>query len=102
MQAAFFGPRDEPARTGWESPARLLRDAVEPRATVSFWAQPAYDRYAALGLDFLTGYVWSRSSVLGEAEPSVVAAAFGVFEPTAVAGLLGAARDACSLADVRA
>ena len=102
MKAAFFGPRPEPVETGWESPARRLRDAVEPLAAVSFWAEPVYDRYAALGLDFLTGYVWSRSSVLGEAEPNVVAATFGVFEPGAVAGLLGAARAACSLADVRA
>ena len=49
MQAAFFGPRDEPAHHSWDSPARRLRDAVEPLATVSFWAEPAYDRYAALG-----------------------------------------------------
>ena len=102
MKAAFFNPRDAQARTGWDSPARRLRDAVEPLAAVSFWAEPVYDRYAAHGLDFLTGYVWSRSSVLGEAEPSVVAAAFGVFEPGAVAALLGAAREACSLAEVRA
>ena len=101
MQAAFFVPRLEPEQTGWGSPARRLRDAVEPIAAVSFWAQPVYDRYAALGLDFLTGYVWSRSSVLGEVEPAVVAATFGVFEPGAVVGLLGAARAACSLADVR-
>ncbi len=40
--------------------------------------------------------------MLGEAEPGVVAAAFGVFEPGAVAGLLAAARDACSLAGIRA
>lgn len=102
MRAAFFAPNPGQQETGWDSPARRLRDAVEPLATVSFWAEPVYDRYAALGLDFLTGYVWSRSSVLGEAEPNVVAAAFGVFEPGAVAGLLGAARTACSLADVRA
>jgi hypothetical protein len=102
MQAAFFGPRADPPQHDWDSPARRLRDAVEPLATVSFWAEPVYDRYAALGLDFLTGYVWSRSSVLGEAEPSVVAAAFGVFEPGALAGLLGAARAACSLAEIRA
>ena len=101
MKGAFFGPRPDPVTTGWDSPARRLRDAVEPLAAVSFWAQPVYDRYAALGLDFLTGYVWSRSSVLGECEPSVVEATFGVFEPGAVAGLLGAARAACSLADVR-
>jgi hypothetical protein len=102
MTTAFMQPNDAEPRTGWDSPARRLRDAVEPIATVSFWSRPAYDQYAALGLDFLTGYVWSRSSVLGEAEPGVVAAAFGVFEPGAIAGLLGAAREACSLADVRA
>ena len=102
MQAAFFAPRagTEP-QAGWDSPARRLRDAVEPLAAVSFWARPVYDRYAAHGLDFLTGYVWSRSSVLGAAEPGVVAATFGVFEPGAVAGLLAAARQACSLDDVR-
>ena len=102
VRDAFFQPRPGAVpQTGWDSPARRLRDAVEPIATVSFWAEPVYDRYAALGLDFLTGYVWSRSSVLGDAEPGVVAATFGVFEPAAVAGLLGAAREACSLADIR-
>ena len=101
MTAAFMQQNDADPGTGWDSPARRLRDAVEPIATVSFWSRPAYDRYEELGLDFLTGYVWSRSSVLGEAEPGVVAAAFGVFEPGAVAGLLGAARAACSLADIR-
>ncbi len=103
MQDAFFAPRtDAGPRSVVDSPARRLRDAVEPLAAVSFWSEPVYDAYAALGLDFLTGYVWSRSSVLGMAEPGVVAAAFGVFEPGAVAGLLGAARAACSLEDVRA
>lgn len=102
-RGAFFAPRpDVGPMTGWQSPARQLRDALEPLATVSFWAEPAYDAYAALGLEFLTGYVWSRSSVLGLAEPSVVAATFGVFEPAAVAGLLSAAREACSLEQVRA
>lgn len=100
---AFFQPRPgAEEQTGWDSPARRLRDAVEPLATVSFWAEPSYDAYAALGLDFLTGYVWSRSSVLGPADPGVVAAAFGVFEPGAVAGLLAAARESCSLEQVRA
>ena len=102
-RAAFFAPRpDAGPCTRWQSPARRLRDALEPLATVSFWAEPAYDAYAALGLDFLTGYVWSRSSVLGLAEPTVVAATFGVFEPAAVAGLLTAARECCSLEQIRA
>ena len=55
-RAAFFVPRpDAGPGTRWQSPARRLRDALEPLATVSFWAEPAYDAYAALGLDFLTG-----------------------------------------------
>lgn len=100
---AFFQPRPgAQAETGWDSPARRLRDAVEPLATVVFWAEPAYERYAALGLDFLSGYVWSRSSVLGQADAGVAAAAFGVFEPGAVAALLEAGRAACSLEQVRA
>lgn len=103
VREAFFAPRpDAGTTTGWQSPARRLRDALEPLATISFWAEPAYDAYAALGLDFLTGYVWSRSSVLGPADASVVAATFGVFAPAAVAGLLGAAREACSIEQVRA
>ncbi|GAC1445349.1 MAG: hypothetical protein NVS3B26_21710 [Mycobacteriales bacterium] len=99
---AFFGERPGAnEQTGWSSAARRLRDAVEPLATVSFWSKPSYDAYEALGLDFLTGYVWSRASVLGLADAGVVAAAFGVFEPGAVAGLLGAARDAASLEQIR-
>jgi len=101
-RAAFFQPRPgAEQQTGWDSPGRRLRDAIEPLATVVFWAEPAYERYAALGLDFLSGYVWSRSSVLGNADPAVAAAAFGVFEPGAVAALLDAGRAACSLEQIR-
>ena len=50
-RAAFFRPRpdDAPAaRTSdWQSPARALRDAIEPIATICFWSKPAYDEYAA-------------------------------------------------------
>ncbi|WP_148612913.1 SCO6745 family protein [Nocardioides rubriscoriae] len=102
-RAAFFGGRDGDVRTlDWSSPARRLRDAIEPIATVCFWSEPAYDAYAALGLDFLQGYVYGRGCVLGDAEPSVVAAAFGVFEPGLVAGLFVAGRAVCDIADVRA
>ena len=105
-RAAFFQPRPGDAATprtsGWQSPARALRDAIEPVATICFWAEPAYDAYAARGLDFLQGYVWSRGSALGEPEATVVAAAFGVFEPGLIAALYDGGRAACSLADVRA
>ena len=105
-RAAFFQPRSTdappPGSSAWQSPARRLRDAIEPIATICFWSEPAYDRYAGLGLDFLTGYVWSRASVLGEPEATVVAAAFGVFEPGLVATLYDTARKAAGLDDVRA
>ena len=101
-RAVFFAPRPDAAvGTAFTSPARDLRDAVEALAAVSFWSAPSNEEYAALGLDFLTGYVWSRSCVLGEADPAVVAAAFGVFEPGVVAGLLNAARQAATLQQVR-
>ncbi len=105
-RAAFFQQRDagdpEPGTSGWESPARRLRDAIEPIATICYWSEPAYDAYAALGLDFLQGYVWSRACVLGEPDGGVVAAVFGVFEPRLIRRLYDAARAACGLAEIRA
>jgi len=105
-RAAFFQPRSDDApgagTSEWRSPARTLRDAIEPIATICFWSEPAYDAYAALGLDFLQGYVWGRASVLGEPEGTVAAAAFGVFEPGLIRALYDAGRAACSLAHIRA
>lgn len=101
-QAAFFAPREGEAHPlPWTTPARRLRDALEPLATICYWSKPAYDAYAALGLDFLSGYVWSRASSLGEPEPAVVASAFGVFEPGLVADLYAVGRRTCGLAEVR-
>ena len=105
-RAAFFQPRPAdapPARTSsWRSPARALRDAIEPIATICYWAEPAYDAQAAVGLDFLQAYVWGRASALGEPEGTVVAAAFGVFEPGLIASLYDSGRATCGLAEVRA
>jgi hypothetical protein len=106
VREAFFQPRGavapEPGTSDWQSPARRLRDAIEPIATICYWSEPAYDAYAALGLDFLQGYVWSRGCVLGEPDGGVVAAAFGVFEPGLIGQLYDAARAAAALADIRA
>jgi hypothetical protein len=103
---AFFQPRaagaPPPGAAAGRTPARALRDAIEPIATICFWAEPAYERYAANGLDFLGGYIWGRSCVLGEPEGTVVASAFGVFEPGLVVSLYDAARAACGLDQVRA
>ena len=101
-RAAFFAPREGETRPlSWTTPARRLRDAIEPLATVCFWSEPAYAAYEARGLDFLSGYVWGRACSLGEPEAGVVAASFGVFEPDLIASAYDAGRAACSLADVR-
>jgi hypothetical protein len=105
-RSAFFQPRSAdapgPGSSTWQTPGRVLRDAIEPVATICFWAEPAYESYSTNGLDFLEGYVWGRSCVLGEPEGLVAASAFGVFEPSLIAGLIESARAKCGLAEVRA
>ena len=96
--AAFFGPHPAdtlvPDVVRGGSPARRLRDACEPLAMHAVWNRRTNERLAALGLDFLTGYVGGRAASLGEPTPSVVVAAFAWFEPTLLAGLYEAARSA--------
>jgi helix-turn-helix protein len=93
-QQAFLTPvaPERPAAGLPDTPGRRLRDAAEPIATISWWGRPVNDRLAALGLDFLTGYVWGRAAPMGEPAPMVVVAAFGVFEPGMVTGLYEQAR----------
>lgn len=104
-RAAFFTPREiDPAaaRPGAAvSPARALRDAIEPIAMICYWSRHANDAYAALGLNFLTGYAWGRASTMGEPGPGVVAAAFGVFEPGLIGDLYTAGRAAATLEQIR-
>lgn len=105
-RVAFFQPRasdDPPAGSErWtHAPGRRLRDAVEPIAMICFWSEPAYRAYESRGLDFLEGYVWGRACVLGQPEGTVVAAAFGGFEPGLIAGLYDSGRATCTLADIR-
>ena len=77
--APLDGPIVEPALP--PTPARRLRDALEPIATQGWWSRPAGEGLMALGVDFFPGYVWGRAAALGSPTPSVVAATFGVFEP---------------------
>jgi hypothetical protein len=105
-RVAFFQPRASdappPRVSHWaNTPARQLRDAIEPIATICFWSEPAYKAYEHRGLDFLQGYVWGRSCVLGEPEGAVAAAAFGGFEPGLIASLYDSGRAVCTLADIR-
>ena len=77
---------EPPAVVRSTSPARRLRDALEPIATVGWWSRAAADATHALGHDFFDGYVWGRAAALGsDVAPSVVVSAFGVF----TAALLG-------------
>lgn len=86
--APLDGPIVEPSVIA--SPARRLRDALEPIATQGWWSRPAGERLTALGLDFLPGYVWGRAASLGTPPSSVVVAAFGVFEPAMLAAVYDA------------
>ena len=96
--ATFCSPRPadtplpEVVRAG--GPARRLRDACEPLAMHALWNRRTNERLAALGLDFITGYVGGRAASLGEPSPPVVAAAFAWFEPNLLAGWYEAARSA--------
>ena len=85
-QQVFLTPLEDerPAAGIPDTAGRRLRDAAEPLATISWWGKPVNDRLAALGLDFLTGYVWGRAAPMGEPTAPVVVAAFGVFEPGAL------------------
>ena len=93
--AAFFAPRPDgtalPAVVREPTPARRLRDAVEPVAMHAVWSRGVNEHLAGLGLDFLTSYVGGRAAVLGQVRPAVAAAAFAWFEPQVVAAVVGAA-----------
>ncbi|HKQ41269.1 MAG TPA: hypothetical protein VJT79_02225, partial [Pseudonocardia sp.] len=74
------------------TPARRLRDALEPIAMHDVWSPSVNATMAEHGLDFLEQYVVGRGGPMGETIGAVVAAAFGVFEPGVIGGLWDAAR----------
>jgi hypothetical protein len=79
------------------TPARRLRDALEPVATIGWWSREASESAGALGLDFFSAYVWGRAAGLGaDVAPLVVASAFGVFEPGMIGTVLTSARATAS------
>jgi hypothetical protein len=80
------------------SPARRLRDALEPLAAQGFFSDREF--LDALGLSFIPGYVWGRAAALGEPSAAVVVAAFGVFEPTFLAEAYELGRATASRDDV--
>jgi hypothetical protein len=63
------------------TPARRLRDALEPIAMHAVWSRATNAALAERGLNFLTGYVCGRGAALGAVPSAVVAATFAAFEP---------------------
>jgi hypothetical protein len=83
------------------TPARRLRDALEPLAMHAVWSEPVNAALAAIGLDdFFTAYLTGRAAVLGEVPGSVVSATFGVFEPGFVAQTWEAGRSGVKLPEL--
>lgn len=82
------------------SPARRLRDALEPIATQGWWSRSAADNMSQLGLDFFGAYVWGRAASLGSPSASTVVSSFGVFEPSFLSNIYLATRDQVSREDI--
>ena len=98
MVEAFFRPSPPgavPAPVVAASPARRLRDAIEPIAMHSVWSRRTNERLHDLGLDFLGGYVWGRAAALGEPDAGVVVSSFAVFEPGMLTATYEQARATC-------
>ena len=90
MRGLFFappdGPRPAPPAAHDRSPARALRDAMEPLACVSIWSPEAAESYAEIGLDdYFAAYVRQRTAPLGTPPTPVAVMALGVF----TGGLIG-------------
>jgi hypothetical protein len=102
--AVFMTPpaRPIPVPNVAATPARRLRDALEPIATQGWWSRQAAEGVTGLGLGFFDGYVWGRAASLGEPVPAVVAATFGVFAPAMIGAVYEQGRAAAGREDVLA
>jgi hypothetical protein len=103
--AAFFvaspvGVVPPPVAAG--SPARRLRDALEPIAMHAVWSRRTNERLANLGFEFLTAYVAGRAADLGEPDAGVVVSSFAVFEPGMLTATYEQARATCDRATMLA
>src|ERR1700684_4281614 len=102
--ATFSVPRpaDTPVRevVGAGGPARRLRDACEPLAMHALWNRHTNERLAALGLDFLTGYVWVVAAVYAGSEPGLLAGLYETARTAVPRERLLAVRDAATAASL--
>ena len=69
---------------------------------IDVWAEPSYERAAALGLDFMQAYVRGRAAALGDARPAVMAAAFAAMDPAMFTAVMEATAGVASDAIVEA
>ena len=87
----FFAPAPDdvatPTVVAAATPARRLRDALEPIAMHDVWSASVNAAMAERGLDFFPAYVVGRAAPMGEVTGAVVAATFGVFEPAVIGGM---------------
>ena len=84
------------------SPARRLRDAIEPIAMHSVWSRATNERLDGFGLDFFGRYVWSRAALLGDPDAGVVVSSFAWFEPGMLTATYEQARARCDRATLLA
>ncbi len=84
------------------SPARHLRDAIEPIASHAVWSRRTNEVLAKLGLTIFTGYVWGKAAALGEPPAEVVAATFASYEPGLIVAAYEEARRQCGRAGMLA
>ena len=100
----FFAPAPTdvatPSVVADATPARRLRDALEPIAMHAVWSSSVNAALAGHGMDFLTAYVCGRAGALGDVPSAVVAATFAVFEPGLIDSLWNAGRAQVPLADL--
>lgn len=105
MRGLFFAAPDEerppPPAAARRSPARRLRDAIEPLACQSIWSPECAEGYAALGLDdYFAAYVWQRTAALGAPPTPLAVMALGVFTADLIGPQYEAGAAALSSADV--
>jgi len=83
------------------TPARRLRDAIEPLACQSIWSQEAAERYVELGLDdWFAAYIWERTAALGTPPTALAVMAMGVWNPELIGPLFDKAVAAISQQDI--
>ncbi|MCX6463925.1 MAG: hypothetical protein NTW05_10080 [Pseudonocardiales bacterium] len=105
MRGLFFAPPAAPRppspAAAHRTPARMLRDAIEPLACLAIWSPEAAEDYAALGLDdYFAAYVWQRTAALGTPPTPLAVTALGVFAPDLVAPVYEKGAAALSRDDV--